>query len=221
MHRYFLALLCVSTSAWAQPKPASVAASAAKAPAAPAKPPPPPVKPIPRSHGLLDLGKSSFTLLFECQKEGWAFFARAGEKIVSRRGITYAVTAANVFPPEKNEVNRYRLTFLDGRLAGMRIEFRAPNAARFGGARDDYGTPAWESSDRAEWISADRATSITVLKDGSQQEVVDMGLMRDRGYMTDEEIKAELGRRKARAQPPPAPPPPKPGPAQPGPAPKK
>jgi hypothetical protein len=156
-------------------------------------------KPLPRSHGGLDLGKPSFTLLHECQTRGWGFYARAGERVVSRRGVRYALTAAHVIPGG-DEVLRYRLSFLDGRLAGLRVEFRTPDPNRFAQARALYGPPAWEASDRAEWISPDRSTALAAWRDGGRLEIVDLGLARSRGFFTEAEIAEEL---KRRGKPPP------------------
>lgn len=151
--------------------------------------------PLPRERGPIVLGQDAFSVMNACQKAGWAFFARAGEDVKMRRGTRYALTTANVLPPEADEARRYRLTFLDGKLIGLRAELRTPAPARVDKARAAHGAPFWEMRETAEWIAPDRSVAYAVWKDGTREELVFLGHLRARGFYTADEIAAELKRR--------------------------
>ena len=171
---------------------------------------------LPRVRGPIELGKDAFAIFNACRAQGWQFFPREGEEVKSRRGVRYVLTAANVLPPTSDSASRYRLTFLDGRLIGLRTEYRKAEPARIAAARAAHGAPAWEAAASAEWVSPDRSAAFAVWRDGTRDELVDLGLAKDRGFYTEGEITQELRRRKqsASSSPPAAPSPlPAPSPA--------
>jgi hypothetical protein len=198
----FSAFLCAAATAFAQTTPPGSPAPA-KAPA--------PAAAFPSGRGPLALGQSALSVLAACQRSGWVFHARDGEDVKTRRGVRYTMTVANVIPADSDEAKRYRLTFLDGRLVGLRVELRHADPRRAEKARTDYGAPAWEIAETAEWISPDRRVAHAVWKDGSREELVYLGLLVARGFFTTDEVTAEVRRRHAAAKPP-APPPPTPTP---------
>ena len=174
------------------------ATAVAQMPAAPPTSAPAPgarTAPLPRERGPLVLGQDAFTVMHACQKAGWGFYARAAEDVKLRRGTRFALTTANVLPPDTDEARRYRLTFLDGKLIGLRVELRAPDPARVGKARATHGTPFWEMRETAEWVAADRSIAYAVWTDGTREELVFLGQLRARGFYTADEIAAELKRR--------------------------
>lgn len=170
-------------------------------------------QPLPTVRGPLALGKDAFAILRACQEAGWLFHPRAGEEEKRRRGVRYVLTAANVLPPESDPASRYRLTFLDGRLVGLRTEWRAADPQRLDAARVAHGAPAWEAAASAEWVAPDKSVAYAVWRDGTREELVFLAHTRSRGFFTEAEIAQELKRRKEAAGPLSAP---KPSPATPG-----
>jgi hypothetical protein len=164
------------------------------------------LKALPTSAGPFELAKSAFTIVHECQQRGWRFLPRPDERVVNRRGAAYVLSVAIVLPPEGDEAASYRLSFLDGRLVGVRMRLRSPDRARLERATAQYGPPTWEAADRAEWVAKDRSVALALWRDGSRQELVALGHARATGFFTDEEISAEIARRKAQASPAMAPP---------------
>jgi hypothetical protein len=77
----------------------------------------------------------------------------------------------------------------------MRVEYRAADTSRFSRARAAHGPPSIDQPARAEWISGDKGLARAVAKDGGQEELVHLGLARERGFFTQEEIDAEIARR--------------------------
>lgn len=182
--------------------PKSPPQTAAPAPGAAARA----LQALPNAAGPIALTKPAFTIAHECQQRGWGFFPRPDERVVNRRGASYVLSVAIILPPEGDEAASYRLSFLDGRLVGVRIRFRSPDPARLERAKTQFGPPTWEAIDRAEWVAKDRSVALALWRDGSRQELVALSYSKATGFFTDQEISAELARRKAQTTPP-APPP--------------
>lgn len=159
-----------------------------------------PRMPLPAARGPLALGKDVFAILRGCQDAGWRFFPRDGEDVKNRRGVRYVLTAANVLPPDTDPASRYRLTFLDGRLVGLRTEWRAADPQRVESAKSAHGAPAWEAPASGEWVAPDKGIAFAVWRDGTREELVSLGHLRARGFYTDAEISQELRRRKDAGQ---------------------
>ena len=135
-HQARVAILTITRARWESPRMSPrrfvtgsllslvfSATAVAQTPAAPPTGAPAPgvrTAPLPRERGPIALGQDAFTVMHACQRAGWGFYARAAEDVKLRRGTRFALTTANVLPPDTDEARRYRLTFLDGKLIGLR-----------------------------------------------------------------------------------------------------
>ncbi|GEM_PF-3257837 len=105
-----------------------------------------------------------------CEKRGWKHNIKADKAKDAR---------AHIIPDAKDEVRRFSLSFEDGALIQLTIEYEKPDRSRHGIARD-YARK--KRLDDGSWAMTDgrRDTVVIINREGNRLVVVHVGKARDR-----------------------------------------
>lgn len=149
--------------------------------------------PLPREFHGFTCGSSVMATMALCQEKGWVFWAKKpDQRSQLRNGRRFKLENANVVPPKGEDVARYRLTFLRGRLIGIRALFQLADPKRFTQLSQSFGKPVRSHKSQAEWVDENLNRSWKIWKNGKEVEITDLRLLRRMRFLLGSEIKKRL-----------------------------